>query len=703
MMHRLVRCARTLAVLAAIGALPRAAAPAAERAVPSAATVERFVPAAPPVQLRSAALLPAPLPVDLFLPPARDGAPGALADLEIWNAAGRLPVREGFTRPLVPGVELLGTARSSGLRPAGRLLAAPDGATLLLWGIEVKEARALRLRLSGLALPPGAKLRVGGEEAGSTVAVDPAATSSAGVLYTPTVEGPRAWLEVELPEGVEARGRLVEIAGVVELVDLAGRKARARSAVPSPRGTECFVGGECVTAAMFPGIDVARRALARLRFIEGTSAYLCSGSLLADVAGSGTPLLLTANHCVSSPAVAATLETTFDYRYTSCGSTSRPPITSLPRTQGATLLASASSTDFALLRLSQVPSGSRAFLGWEASNTAVPAGTDLFRVSHPFGEPQTYAKSRIAASSGLCTGWSRIRFLYQDRLEGGMAFGSSGSPVLTGAGKVVGQLSGSCGLNASNFCDPTDATVDGAFFATYPLVEPWLAPSGGCVAPSVPSLSVDRSTVTVGQGYVLTWTADPQGTTESWRLGVSSSASGPFDTVGTYPAATTSASLTAASADAGKTLHYRVQAFPFGGTACEGSAASSAIVSVSVTSGGTAACSPDVTTLCLGAKRFRLQATFKDYSGVASSARAVPLTDDAGYFWFFTSTNVELVAKVVPFCDGASGNWGFYASGLTDVEVTFKVTDTKSGLARTYMNPLGNRFCTLADGPFPCP
>ena len=691
-----------LILCAAVATPCPGAPPSGDHEARSAATVERLVPAAPPARLRSAALLPAPLPVDLRLPPAREDAPGALADLETWNAAGRLPVREGFTRPLVPGVELLGTARSSGLRPAGRLLAARDGATLLLWGIEVKEARALRLRLSGLALPPGARLRVGGEEAGSTVAVDPAASSFGGVLYTPTVEGPRAWLEVELPEGVEALGRLVEVSGVVELVDLAGRQARAR-AVPAPSGTECFVSGECVSEAMFPGIDVARRALARMRFVEGTSAYLCSGSLLADMAGSGTPLFLTAHHCLSTAAVASTLDATFDYRYSSCGSTSAPPLTSLPRTQGAVLLATDSWSDFTLLRLSRVPSGSRAFLGWEASNTAVPAGTSLFRVSHPGGAPQTYAKSRIAASSSLCSGWSRLRFLYQDRLEGGTAGGSSGSPVLTGAGKVVGQLSGSCGLNTSNPCEPSDNTVDGAFYRTYPLVESWLAPSGGCVAPSVPSLATDRSTVTVGQGYVLTWTADPLGTTESWRLGVSTSASGPFTTVGTYPAATTSASLTAASADAGKTLHYRVQALPFGGAACEGSAASSAIVSVSVATGGTTACSPDVTTLCLGAKRFKLQATFKDYSGVSSSARAVALTDDAGYFWFFTSTNVELVAKVVPFCDGATGSWGFYASGLTDVEVTFKVTDTKSGLVRTYTNPLGNRFCTVADGPFPCP
>lgn len=698
--------AATLAILvASTSALTSLAASAAERPAPSAATVERTVPAPPPAVLRSAEVLPEPLPVDLLLPPARETAAASLAEIESWNAAGRLPVREGFVRELTRPVELLGASRSTGSRPAGRLLAAPDGATLLLWGVEVREARATRLKLSGLALPRGARLRVSGEEPGSAAEVDPAAAGPSGDLYTPTVEGPRAWLEVELPGGVEAPARLLAVTGVVELVDLGGRAAAgaAPRALPSPAGTECFVNGECVGPDAFAGVDAVRKAVARMRFVEGSSAYLCTGGLISDAAGTGTPLFLTANHCLSTQAVASTLEATFDYRYTACGSNSAPPVSSRPRTNGATLLATNSSSDFSLLRLSQVPPGTRAFLGWESSGDAVPAGTVLYRLSHPSGWPQTYAKTKIASMSSLCAGWSKLRFLYQDRLEGGTAGGSSGSPVVTAAGKVVGQLSGSCGLNTSNPCEATDNTVDGAFYRTYPIIEPWLVPSGGCVAPSVPTLSTDKPSLSVGEKYVLSWTADPLGTTESWRLGVSTSAGGPFDTVATYPAATRTASFTAAAADAGKTLHYRVQALPFGGTACEGSATTSATVSVTVASGGTTSCAPDVTTLCLASKRFKVQATYRDYEGNSASARAVSLTDDSGYFWFFTSTNVELVGKVVSFCSGSAGNWGFYASGLTDVAVTFTVTDTKYGLVKTYQNALGNRFCTIADGPFLCP
>lgn len=114
-------------------------------------------------------------------------------------------------------------------------------------------------------------------------------------------------------------------------------------------------------------------------------------------------------------------------------------------------------------------------------------------------------------------------------------------------------------------------------------------------------------------------------------------------------------------------------------------------------------CYEDTYNICLFNNRFRVSATYRDYSNNTGSARAVRLTSDSGYFWFFSSTNVELVAKIVSFCNGSSGNYGLYASGLTDVNVTFTVTDTKTQITRNYVNPLGNRFCTIGDGWNVCP
>ena len=44
-------------------------------------------------------------------------------------------------------------------------------------------------------------------------------------------------------------------------------------------------------------------------------------------------------------------------------------------------------------------------------------------------------------------------------------------------GNIVGQLSGTCGTNINNVCDPaSNATVDGAFAFSYATVQPILNP-----------------------------------------------------------------------------------------------------------------------------------------------------------------------------------------------------------------------------------
>jgi hypothetical protein len=74
--------------------------------------------------------------------------------------------------------------------------------------------------------------------------------------------------------------------------------------------------------------------------------------------------------------------------------------------------------------------------------------------------------------------------------------------------------------------------------------------------------------------------------------------------------------------------------------------------------------------------RFAVAAAWTDpASGVEHEAEAVQLTDESGYFWFFSAGNIELTVKVL---DGRGLNgafWVFIAS-LTDVEYTVRVTDT---------------------------
>jgi len=121
----------------------------------------------------------------------------------------------------------------------------------------------------------------------------------------------------------------------------------------------------------------------------------------------------------------------------------------------------------------------------------------------------------------------------------------------------------------------------------------------------------------------------------------------------------------------------------------------SVAVSGSSASAGKAACTPDDGTLCLNGDRFRVEASWRDFSGSTGTGHAVPLTSDTGYFWFFDSANVELVIKVL---DGRGINghfWVFYGA-LSNVEYTIIVTDTETGQVRRYTNPLGE-FGSVGD------
>ena len=116
---------------------------------------------------------------------------------------------------------------------------------------------------------------------------------------------------------------------------------------------------------------------------------------------------------------------------------------------------------------------------------------------------------------------------------------------------------------------------------------------------------------------------------------------------------------------------------------------------IAVTGSGGGACVAGPSVLCLNGSRFRVTASFQSPSG-SGTATAVALTGDTGYFWFFTSNNVEVVIKVV---DGRAVNNRFwvFAGGLTNVDVVITVTDTQTGATQTYHNPQGIAFRPIQD------
>jgi photosystem II stability/assembly factor-like uncharacterized protein len=110
-----------------------------------------------------------------------------------------------------------------------------------------------------------------------------------------------------------------------------------------------------------------------------------------------------------------------------------------------------------------------------------------------------------------------------------------------------------------------------------------------------------------------------------------------------------------------------------------------------------APCVADATTLCLNNSRFRLQAQWTTVQGQSGAGQAVVLTGDTGYFWFFSSNNIELVVKALNACGQPPGRFWVFAGGLTNVNVVMTVTDTQTGAVKTYTNPQGTAFQPIQD------
>jgi plastocyanin len=101
------------------------------------------------------------------------------------------------------------------------------------------------------------------------------------------------------------------------------------------------------------------------------------------------------------------------------------------------------------------------------------------------------------------------------------------------------------------------------------------------------------------------------------------------------------------------------------------------------------------TVLCLSG-RFEVEVSWQTTSRESGVGHAAQLTSESGYFWFFETSNVELIVKELNACGLGQGNWIFVA-GMTTAGVQLKVTDTFAGTVRSYDNPLGAAFIPIQD------
>ena len=214
----------------------------------------------------------------------------------------------------------------------------------------------------------------------------------------------------------------------------------------------------------FPDWQSAMSTVGQILYQDSGSTYVCSGSLLATRDNSFKPYFLTAGHCINTEAAARTVQAYWTYQTSSCAGA--PPAsrdTSAKSSTGGHLInwGTIEAGDYSLVLLPDVPSGVT-FAGWDPNDP--PLGAGLTGIHHPSGSWKRISfGQRVADDSGAIANGANIDVapanLYLQILwdRGRVEHGSSGSPLFSGPGVVVGNLSYGevaadgtvCGINPS--------------------------------------------------------------------------------------------------------------------------------------------------------------------------------------------------------------------------------------------------------------
>nr|WP_315186567.1 trypsin-like peptidase domain-containing protein [uncultured Albidiferax sp.] len=366
--------------------------------------------------------------------------------------------------------------------------------------ISIHSGLAVGVRLGVLvkSLPASATLRVYAQGAGTaytipaqdvlaTLARNRAAgdTSDAARTYwAPVVDGTEATLEIELPAQVPTAGVEIAIPSVSHLFSSPLVDAKAG-------GTAKAAVGSCeIDTACEPSYASESNAVARMSFVENGFSYLCTGTLLNDATGSGTPYFLGANHCISTQVAASTLETWWFYRASSCGG-AVGDTNATTRIGGATLLYNSTSTDTAFMRLADTPPTGAVFAGWSVAPPVL--GDTAASLHFPQGSWQSISTGVInsflrctpltpTSLDFSCSTSNQANSNFVNTLftRGSTEEGSSGAPLFTtiGGGRyLVGQLYG----GSSSCSNPSGTNAYGRFDVAYNArLRQWLAPSSNC-------------------------------------------------------------------------------------------------------------------------------------------------------------------------------------------------------------------------------
>ena len=434
--------------------LPASASPHQARAARPAPILDRVA--------RALAIDLGPLP-DLSRPPAEEDTDTKVPQGHRIGIHRPLP-RE-FRGNLVPHLDW--TADADG-RHSTEITFSADGAVSLRVAVQA-------------TLPHGASVQIldgAGQPRGPafTPADFQASGSPHAPLWLPSVEGNTLTVQITLPSK-DAEGLRFTVTSVAH---------RFASVVPQshPYGEGLCHDHVDLACVDSPLVHQTADALGKLEYEKEGSSWVCTGTLLnvSDTPNTYEPYILTANHCIATPAVAATVSMSWFWQGAICEDEKydtsplrfyeREYDPRLTYTDGGTeLLATSAAHDATLLKANHfLPSG-LTYAGW--TTAIVRDDTSVFSVHHARGDFAKYAEGAVEFT-GLADVAGNFVFgaLFVGWSQGLTEPGSSGAGLFDG-GTLVGVFSGgpdTCSTLGTSF-------IFGPFRDFFPLVHQWIAPA----------------------------------------------------------------------------------------------------------------------------------------------------------------------------------------------------------------------------------
>uniref|UniRef100_A0A7S2H3M8 Serine protease n=1 Tax=Helicotheca tamesis TaxID=374047 RepID=A0A7S2H3M8_9STRA len=377
--------------------------------------------------------------------------------------------------------------------------AVPDGSGTRVWRMLVEASAEnqahhdclnLNFAFSHYHMPEGAELTIYDSTNPNGVSIGPFThkdNQDHGELWTPVIPSCNVAIEVDLPPFVSSTDVTLRLYSVNEGYRPFGfhddtarrlqieRDLNQNHSLPFDQIANRDLAGYCnENIVCKPGWEKEGRSVAA---ISTGGKLFCTGFMVNNAKQDFRPYFMTAAHCGINNGNSASLVAYWNWKYDTCESNGKPPIRD-EFTSGATFVKSYTASDATLVVLNSKPDLSYgvAYAGWDRSGEVVSSAIAIHHPQVDDAMKISFENDPIRTTSYGST-WSSdgTHFRVADWDSGTTEPGSSGSPLFSPEGRVIGQLHGggaACGNNEPDWYGKFSRSMDQGGF------DEWLDPEG---------------------------------------------------------------------------------------------------------------------------------------------------------------------------------------------------------------------------------